>query len=97
MGYQIRYRGIGKIRYGDRRRTGLGALTGLTFLIFLLLVQFLWPEGMAVVREGLRPVWRETIAAVETFSDDLQQGGLASDAVETFLNTFMRHDTVLEN
>ena len=97
MAYRIRYRWIGKVLYGEKRRTGLGALTGAAFLLFLLLVHILWPEGMECLQELIRPVWSSGFAAVESFAEDLQHGGIVSDAAETFLRTLLIDDAVLAN
>ena len=51
MSYRIRYPVLRKIRRGESQRHGLPGLTALSFLFFLLLVRFFWPEGMAWIRE----------------------------------------------
>ena len=50
MAYRINYPPGGKKRGREVRRGRLPALTALCFLGFLLLVQFLWPEGAAHIR-----------------------------------------------
>ena len=53
MAYRIRYLAVRNIRSRVVLRVRLPALTALCFLLFLVLVQFTWPEGAECIRGGL--------------------------------------------
>ena len=87
MSYRIQYPPVRKLRGREGLRVRLPALTALCFLLFLLLVGLLWPEGTAWIRDS-RPV-----AALDRFASELKQG----EAVMTSLSDFFRsvlHDPV---
>lgn len=85
MGYRIDYGPVRKIRGAEKRRVGAAALTGISFLLFLLLVNSCWPRGSQVLRglvfSGNAAV---TAAALEDFSVELQMGEELPSAIENF-------------
>ncbi len=97
MGYQIRYGPVGKVRYGEKRRSRLLALIGLFFLAFLVLVHLLWPEGSAFLWDLTRSVWSRMFAAVEAFAEELQIRTTLFEAAEAFFCTIVEYDSVFRN
>ena len=53
MSYRIHYPSIRKIRGREGLRVRLPALTALCFLLFLVLVQSVWPEGRSFLNSAL--------------------------------------------
>ena len=53
MSYRIHYPSIRKIRGREGLRVRLPALTALCFLLFLVLVQSVWPEGRDFLKSAL--------------------------------------------
>ena len=94
MGYRIQYGPVRKIRRSEHRRSGTVALTGL-FLLFLLMVNLFWSEGVQVIRESLLPKEHSvTVSAMEDMSDALVQGESAYEAVRTFLKSILNDGIV---
>ena len=84
MGYRVEYGPVKKVRGMERRTSRRTAMTGICLLLFLLVISFMWPEGMASVRELLLPGDEAvTAAAMDKLSQDLQSGmGLYESLVE---------------
>lgn len=90
MGYRIDYQQISAIRHGYISRTRAGILTGFFFLVFLFLVTSYWPQGRDLLRQLLIPGDPDvTIAALETFAQELQEGTTFSDAAKTFYQSLL--------
>ena len=85
MGYIIRYQ-HGKIaQHPILRKKRRTALTGISFLIFLLAACLYWPEG----REYLKSIFipgdsAVTVAAMENFSQSLKNGASLRDGFTVF-------------
>lgn len=85
MGYRISYEPIKKLRGAEKRRTRIGALVGIFFLLFLLMVNLFWAEGAAVLRELVMPGDAAVTAlALEEMSENLKEGIPLQEAVEGF-------------
>lgn len=84
MSYRIQYPQIRKLRGREGLHVRLPALTALSFLLFLVLVTLLWPEGTSLIRN------RIPVTALEQFASDLQEGEAVitsfSDFIKVFLN-----------
>ena len=93
MGYKIQYGPKRKLRRSAYSRSGMVSLTGLYFLVFLIMVNLLWAEGVEVIRESLHIKEVSLTAAAEKVSDELDRGENAFDIMKTFLNT-IQHDQV---
>lgn len=90
MGYRIEYQPINPVRHGHIRRTRVGILTGLCFLLFLFLVTSFWPQGRDLLRELLIPGDPDvTMMALETFAGELRRGVTFSNAAESFCRILM--------
>jgi len=70
MGYRIDYQPTDqKIVLYRGKRTGF--LTGICFLLFVLLTNFLWPEGTEEIRRSLYTAsGQSAIAAAEVFAEE---------------------------
>ena len=96
MGYRIQYGPVRKLRRSAYSRSGMVGLTGLFFLVFMIMVNLLWAEGVEVIRESLHIKGVSLTTAAEEVSDSLKQGENALDIVKTFLNT-IQHDQVIHH
>ncbi len=82
MGYRIEYPPIRKLRRQEKRTCSRAALTGICLLLFLLLVNGLWPRGAEVLRELLLPADAAvTAAALEDLAVELKAGEAVSSAL----------------
>ena len=64
MGYRVEYDSVKKVRGVQKRTAGRLAMTGVFFLVFLVLVACFWPEGASILRDALlpgMPCCRETV------------------------------------
>lgn len=77
MGYRVIY-STGKRVHP--KRSSAAALTGLCFLLFLILVAAVWPEGWEVVCKGNHAA----VDALETFAGQLRSGEEFSGAFQDF-------------
>lgn len=85
MGYRVDYRPVKKIRYAENRYSRVLGLTALFFLLFLLLINFFWTDGAAVLREVFIPGdTATTVSALRNLTADLQEGISFPAAVEAF-------------
>lgn len=90
MGYRVEYQPVKKVRGVEKRTSRVPALTALFFLLFLLLVNGFWPQGAEILREILIPGDPTvTVAALETFTQELQTGEELSIAFEDFCRTIL--------
>ena len=55
MGYRVEYDSVKKVRGVQKRTAGRLAMTGVFFLVFLVLVACFWPEGASILRDALLP------------------------------------------
>ena len=78
MSYQIRYSNLGKCRGRAGKKVRLPALTGLCFLIFLLLVKVLWLEGAAYIQSSL-----------DQLASDIMQKGSVMATLADFLSLIL--------
>lgn len=85
MGYRVDYQPVKKVRGVEKRRIGVPALTGLFLLLFILLINSVWPRGAEVLR-GLLFSGDISVAtaALEDMAVELRSGEELSSAVETF-------------
>lgn len=85
MGYRVEYDSVKKVRGVQKRTAGRLAMTGVFFLVFLVLVACFWPEGTAILRDALLPGDRAvTAAALEELARQVSQGTDLSQAVAEF-------------
>lgn len=85
MGYRVDYQPVKKVRGAERRRSRVLALTGLCLIVFLILVNSVWPQGMELLRELLIPGdTAVTVAALEDLASELGAGEALSGALENF-------------
>lgn len=87
MGYRIDYGAVKKVRGLEKRTSRVGALAGLFFLAFLLIVCSVWPRGTEVLREVFLP----DTQALEVFAQQLRWGESFGDAAESFCRTVMEN------
>ena len=92
MSYRIEYQPMkwpGSRERGSLRRA---ALTGVFFLLYLLLVDAFWPQGRELLRELLIPGDPDvTMEAFGIFAHAIQSGSPFADAAEVFCRTIMGH------
>lgn len=92
MGYRVEYQPIRKIRNAEKRRSMAPALTGLCLLLFVFLVNSMWPRGAEVLRglvfSGDTAV---TAAALEEFAVELGAGEELSSAFVSFCRTVIEN------
>lgn len=85
MGYRIDYQPIKKVRNLEKRTAGVPAMTALFLMLFFMLVFSFWPQGAELLREMLIPGDPDvTVAALETFAQELQCGESLYSAFDTF-------------
>lgn len=85
MSYRIDYQATKKVRGMEKRTAPLSALTALCFLLFLLLVGALWPEGAEALRAFIIPGDPAvTVAALEDLAGDLRSGEEIQSALDGF-------------
>lgn len=87
MSYRIQYPPIRKLRGREGLRFRLITLTALSFLVFLLLVGCLWPEGAAFLRNSL------PVEALDQFASKLLHGEAVMTSFYDFLKSWL-HDSV---
>lgn len=85
MGYRVDYQPIKKVRGAEKRTVSVSALTGLCFLLFVIIVNSTWPRGADILRgvifQGNAAV---TAAALEDLTAELTAGEELFSAVEAF-------------
>lgn len=92
MGYRVDYRPVKKIRGAEKRHTGLPAMIAVWFLLFVLLVNAVWPRGAEVMRGFFFSGDAEvTAAALETMAVDLKNGKPLPAALEAFCIAVFEH------
>ena len=85
MGYRVEYDSVKKVRGVQKRTAGRLAMTGVFFLVFLVLVACFWPEGASILRDALLPGDSAvTAAALEELARQVSQGTDLSQAVTEF-------------
>ena len=85
MGYRVEYMPIRKVRNMKIRTCRVPVLTGLFFCLFLFLVFSYWPRGAEIIQDLVIPGDPDiTIAFVETFADQIQNGEPFSEALAAF-------------
>lgn len=85
MGYRIDYKPVNKIRNLPQRHSRQLALTGMFFLLFLVLLARYAPDTVNLLREYLIPGENAvTVAAVEELCHNLGQGENFFSAMEVF-------------
>lgn len=90
MGYRVEYQPMKKIRNAEKKRVRLPALTALFILLFLLLVNQMWPQGRALLRKALFPGdTAVTTSALDTFADELKAGNAFSTSFRNFCCTIL--------
>lgn len=85
MGYRVDYQPVKKVRGVEERTARAPALTAVCFLLFLLLVNTVWPRGSEVV-QGVLFSGNVTVtaSALEEMVVELRSGEKLYSAVETF-------------
>lgn len=90
MGYRVEYGRDGQKRKQEKGR--LPALTAAFFLVFLLLVNGLWPKGREALRRIVFPGDRVvTVAAWEEMTRQLRSGESVGSAFEAFCREIVEH------
>lgn len=98
MGYKISYEPIRKLRGAQTRRSRIGALVGIFFLLFLLMVNLFWAEGKDVLRDLVMPGDAAvTTAALNQLSVNLKQGLPVQESVEEFCRAILNKEFSFEN
>ena len=98
MGYKISYEPIRKLRGAQTCRSRIGALVGIFFLLFLLMVNLFWTEGKDVLRELVMPGDAAvTTAALNQLSVNLKQGLPVQVSVEDFCRAILNKEFSFEN
>lgn len=83
MSYRIRYPVLHKLRNKPRTTVRLPALTVLCFLIFLLLVKFLWPEGADWLLKTI------PVAGLDQVALDFLHGETVAASLSDFFTVFL--------
>ncbi|MDD5863524.1 MAG: hypothetical protein PUD80_02655 [Firmicutes bacterium] len=90
MGYRVAYDTGGKKRRQRSRRAPV--LTAAAFLVFLLLVNGLWPRGRQALRDMVFPGDRTvTAAAWDELTRQLRAGEPVGSAFEAFCREIIDH------
>ena len=89
MGYHIVYQS-GQTKCGRRRSIRLPLLTMLCFVLFLILVEYLWPQGAEFLHTFL-PGDRDSVAvsALDHLAEELRGGKNLQSAVSGFLENLL--------
>ena len=92
MGYRIDYdRDTGHYEVLREYKWRLPILTFLCFGLFLFLISWFWPEGMAVLRDLAIPGDNAvTVQALQNMVERLRQGSTIHQAVEAFCEEVIR-------
>lgn len=92
MGYRVDYQPIKKLRGAEKRHMLRPALTGIFFLLFVIVLHTAWPRGEQALRELLLPgEAAQTVAAFNTFARDLKEGQTVHRALEDFCRSVIPH------
>ena len=84
MGYRVEYQ-MEQTEKTDARPGRFPVMLGSCLLVFLLLVNGLWPRGAQMLRELLLPGNPAvTVAALEDFAQELKAGEALESALESF-------------
>lgn len=90
MGYRVSYQPVRKVRGTEKRVSRVPAMTALFLILFLLLLNSLWPFGAEILRDILIPGDADaTVMALETFAYELQAGEGLTSAFENFCRKIM--------
>lgn len=85
MGYRVDYQPIKKVRGAEKRKTRVPALIAMCLLLFVFLVNSLWPRGAEVLRGVIFPGdTAVTVSALEDFAVQLKAGEELPSAFKTF-------------
>ncbi len=85
MSYRVDYGPMKKVRGVEKRISRRLALTGVFFLLFVVMLCSFWPEGKAAVQELLLPGDQAvTAAAWEEFAGDLRAGEIVGGSLRSF-------------
>ena len=87
MGYRVVY-GDDPFLEMPRSRNRLGLMTAGCFLVFLIGVRWLWPQGTAVLEDIFLPD-RGTAAAFRQMTEEIGTGESLGDAVTAFCRTIV--------
>lgn len=93
MGYQVVYKPVSKNAPVFReKKSRIPGMTAGCFLLFLLLVNGLWPRGREVLQ---KIIWigneETTLEAAEAFVQELRYGDPIGDAVESFCRKIIQN------
>ena len=92
MGYRIEYQPVKKIRGAQRQRTMTPALICICLLLFLLLVNSLWPKGADFLREYVfSESQKAAVIALDRLVSDLQEGASFSATIDAFCENIFSH------
>lgn len=95
MGYRVDYQPIQKVRRMEKRIVRVPALAVLCFLLFLLMVNCMWPQGSAVLRKVIFPGdIAVTVAALDELAETLQNGASLQNALYAFCQSVIREGSV---
>ncbi len=82
MSYRVDYGPMKKVRGMEKRVSRRCALTGLFFLVFVVMVYCFWPEGKTAMEHLLLPGDRAVAAAAwEDFAGELRGGKEISESL----------------
>lgn len=98
MGYRVDYQPIRKVRGAEKRKARVTALTALCLVLFVLLVNSMWPRGAEVLRGMFFPGDAAvTVSALEDLAVELKAGEELTSAFETFCRKVIREAEVDPN
>ncbi len=85
MGYRVDYGPVKKVRGVEKRMSRRCALTGMFFLVFVVMVCCFWPEGKQALQQLVFPGdGAVTAAAWENFTVSLKAGEGIGESLQTF-------------
>ena len=88
MSYRINYGSSHKKKGSPTAKIRLPALTALCFLVFLFLVNTLWPEGSAYLAGFLENRGASaSVMALDRFTEELHHGEPLAEAFSAFWDT----------
>lgn len=92
MGYRVVYEPVSKkVPLFREKRFRIPGMAAVCFLLFLLLVNGIWPRGREVLQKILWPGNGETtLLAAEAFVQELRYGEPIGDAVESFCREILQ-------
>lgn len=91
MGYRIIYGPEQQHPVSDRRKNHFWLQTGFFFVVFLISVHMLWPEGAAALRSVITPVDEQTAECFQNMVSSIKEGESVAEAFYGFCREILNH------